>query len=134
ILTPQALENAIRVSMAMGGSTNAVIHLVALAGRLGLPLPLDEFDRLSRETPFIANIRPSGQYQMEELYEAGGIPAVMKELSPLLHTSALTVNGRTVGENVAAAEVLDRKVIAPLAEPLAPEGGTAILRGNLAPD
>src|SRR6266849_3480822 len=134
ILTPKALENAIRVSMAIGGSTNAVIHLVALAGRLGLPLPLDEFDRLSRETPFIANIRPSGQYQMEELFEAGGIPAVMKELAPLLHLDALTVTGQTIGENIARAEVLDRKVIAPLDQPLLPEGGTAILRGNLAPD
>jgi dihydroxy-acid dehydratase len=134
ILTPKALENAIRVSMAIGGSTNAVIHLVALAGRLGLPLPLDEFDRLSRETPFIANIRPSGQYQMEELFEAGGIPAVMKELAPLLHLDAMTVTGRTVGENIARAEVLDRQVIAPLDQPLLPEGGTAILRGNLAPD
>jgi dihydroxy-acid dehydratase len=134
ILTPQALENAIRVSMAIGGSTNAVIHLVALAGRLGLPLPLEEFDRISRATPFIANIRPSGQYQMEELYEAGGIPAVMKELSPLLHLDALTVTGRTVGENIASAEILDRKVIAPLDQPLLPEGGTAILRGNLAPN
>jgi dihydroxy-acid dehydratase len=134
ILTPKALENAIRVSMAIGGSTNAVIHLVALAGRLGLPLPLEEFDRLSRETPFIANIRPSGQYQMEELFEAGGIPAVMKELSPLLHLDALTVTGQTVGENIARAEVLDRNVITPLEQPLLPEGGTAILRGNLAPN
>ncbi len=134
VLTAQALENAIRVSMAIGGSTNAVIHLVALAGRLRLPLPLELFDRLSRETPFIANIRPSGEFQMEELFEAGGIPAVMKELSPLLHLDVLTVTGRTVGENIAKAEILDRKVIAPLDAPLLPEGGTAILRGNLAPN
>jgi dihydroxy-acid dehydratase len=134
IMTREAFENAIRVCMAVGGSTNAVVHLVAIAGRLGIDLPLDLFDELSRTTPVIANLRPSGEYQMEELYEAGGIPAVMKEIAPLLHSSALTVNGRSVGENLAGAEVLDRRVIAPLGEPIAAEGGTAILRGNLAPN
>jgi dihydroxy-acid dehydratase len=134
IMTRAAFENAIRVCMAIGGSTNAVVHLVAIAGRLGIDLPLDWFDGLSRTTPFIANLRPSGEYQMEELHEAGGIPAVMKEIAPLLHRSALTVSGRTVGENIASAEVLDRRVIAPLGEPLAAEGGTAILNGNLAPN
>lgn len=133
IMTREAFENAIRVSMAIGGSTNAVVHLVAIAGRLGVDLPLDWFDELSRTTPFLANLRPSGEYQMEELFEAGGIPAVMREIASLLHTDALTVNGRTLGENIATAEVRDRRVIAPLEAPLASEGGTAILRGNLAP-
>jgi dihydroxy-acid dehydratase len=134
ILTPEAFENAIRVCMAIGGSTNAVIHLKAVAGRLGMPLPLELFDQLSRETPFIANIKPSGEFQMEELFDAGGLPAVMKELEPLLHLDALTVTGRTLGENIAGAEVMDRTVIRPLSEPLHAEGGTVILRGNLCPD
>src|SRR5262249_31194439 len=134
IMTREAFENAIRVSMAIGGSTNAVVHLVAIAGRLGIELPLEQFDALSRTTPLIANLRPSGEYQMEELFESGRSPARVKELAALLHTSALTVNGRTLGENIAAAEVLDRRVIAPLDAPLAAEGGTAILRGNLAPN
>jgi dihydroxy-acid dehydratase len=133
ILTRAAFENAIRVLMALGGSTNAVIHLIAIAGRLNIALPLDLFDAFSRTTPFLANIRPSGEYQMEELFAAGGIPAVMKEISGLLHGDALTVTGRTVSENLEGAEVLDRRVIAPLAEPLHAEGGLAILRGNLAP-
>ncbi len=134
ILTTQAFENAIRVCMAIGGSTNAVIHLIAIAGRLGIDLPLDFFDRLSRETPFITNVKPSGLYQMEELFDAGGLPAVLKELLPLLHGDCLTVTGQTLAENVAAAEVLDRDVIRPLDEPLHPEGGTVVLRGNLCPD
>jgi dihydroxy-acid dehydratase len=134
ILTPQAFENAIRVCMAIGGSTNAVIHLVAVAGRLGIPLPLDEFDRLSRETPFLVNVKPSGQYQMEEFFDAGGIPAVMQELRSLLHLDARTITGRTLGENIAGAEVQNREVIRPLSQPLGDEGGTVILRGNLCPD
>ena len=101
VMTAAAFDNAIRVLMAVGGSTNAVIHLIAVAGRLGIDLPLDRFDRLSRQTPLIASMRPTGRFQMEELYEAGGIPAVMRELLPLLHGSALTVTGRTVAENLA---------------------------------
>jgi dihydroxy-acid dehydratase len=133
ILTRAAFENAIRVCMAIGGSTNAVIHLIAIAGRLGIELRLDLFDRLSRETPFLANIRPSGQFQMEELFEAGGLPAVMKELRPLLHEEALTISGAPLAEQLAAAENLDARVIRSLAEPLHPEGGTIVLRGNLCP-
>jgi len=135
IMTPAAFENAIRVCMALGGSTNAVAHLPAIAGRLGLELPLELFDRLSRETPFITNLRPSGKYQMEELYEAGGIPAVMKELEPLLRLDAMTATGRTVGENLARVRPAGqwREVIRPLGEPIQQEGGLAILRGNLAP-
>jgi dihydroxy-acid dehydratase len=135
IMTQAAFENAIRVLMAIGGSTNAVIHLIAIAGRLGIELPLDLFDRLSRETPWIVNLKPSGQYQMEELFEAGGIPAVMKELEPLLRTEALTVTGHTVGEHLARFRYTrDRRVIAPLQAPLGQEGGIAVLRGNLCPD
>jgi dihydroxy-acid dehydratase len=135
IMTRKALENAIRVSMAIGGSTNAVIHLVAIAQRLGIDLPLTLFDELSRSTPWIANMRPSGAYQMEELFEAGGIPAVLHELAPLLHQDVLTVTGGTLGETLAQTEpTSNREVIATLEQPLAPEGGTAILWGNLAPD
>lgn len=134
IMTRKAFENAIRVMMALGGSTNAVVHLLAVAGRLGLDITLSDFDRLARETPLIANVRPSGAWQMEQMFEAGGIPAVMKELLPLLHGDCLTVTGKTVAENVAGAVVRRRDVIYPLDAPLSPEGGLAILHGNLAPD
>ena len=134
IMTPTAFENAIRVCMAIGGSTNAVIHLNAIAGRLGIDLPLELFDRISSETPFLLNVKPSGQYQMEEFFDAGGLPALMEEMRSLLDTNALTVTGRTLGENIAGAEVLNCDVIRPLAEPLNAEGGTVVLRGNLCPD
>ncbi|MBX3010635.1 MAG: dihydroxy-acid dehydratase [Caldilineaceae bacterium] len=134
IITRQALENAITLLCAVGGSTNAVVHLPAIAGRLGIDLPLDRFGEISKRTPLIANMRPSGSYQMEDLYYAGGIPAILKELLPLLHGDALTVTGRTLAENVAAAEVYNRQIIRPLQEPLKPEGGLTVLRGNLAPD
>jgi len=134
ILTPAAFHNAIRVDMAVGGSTNAVVHLIAIAGRLGLDLPLADFDRLSRQTPLLANVKPSGEFVMEDFFYAGGVPAVMKELEPLLEGSALTANGRTVADNLAPVERGAPEVIRPLDRPLAPEGGTVILRGNLAPD
>jgi dihydroxy-acid dehydratase len=134
ILTREAFENAVRVDMAIGGSTNAVIHLMAVAGRLGIELTLEDFDRISSTTPFLANVKPSGEYLMEDMFYAGGIPAVMKELGDLLHRDAPTVTGKTVGENVADAEVYDRNVILPRSEPLHSEGGTVVLRGNLAPD
>jgi len=133
MLTPQALENAIRVDMAIGGSTNAIVHLVALAGRVGLNLPLSRFDEISRVTPVIANLKPSGEFLMEDFYYAGGLPAVMKEISPLLHLDALTANGKTLGENIAHAGCFNRNVIKTLGQPLRPEGGTVILKGNLAP-
>jgi L-arabonate dehydrase len=133
VLTRAALENAIRVLMAIGGSTNAVIHLVALAGRLGIDLPLETFDAISRTTPYLINVKPSGHYLMEDMFYAGGIPALMKELGDLLHLDALTVTGKTVGENVADAQVYNRDVIRGRAAPIDPEGGIAILRGNLAP-
>src|SRR5208283_855050 len=95
ILTEKAFENALRLFMALGGSTNAVVHLPAIAGRLGLKLPLEKFDAFSRTTPVLANIRPVGQWHMEDLFEAGGIPAVLKELAPILHLDCLTVTGKT---------------------------------------
>jgi L-arabonate dehydrase len=133
VLTREAFENAIRVDMAIGGSTNAIIHLVAIAARLGIHLPLECFDEISRATPFIANIRPSGAYLMEDMFYAGGLPAVMRDLLPLLHADPLTVTGKSVGENLGGAECFNREVIKPLTEPLKPEGGTVILKGNLAP-
>ncbi|GIP39925.1 dihydroxy-acid dehydratase [Paenibacillus sp. J31TS4] len=134
IMTERALENAIRVTMASGGSTNAIIHLVAIAGRLGIRLPLERFDELAASTPFLLNLRPSGQYQMEEYFEAGGVPSLMKEMESLLHGDCLTVTGGTIAENLNGVEVLDRNVIFPLDKPLDPQGGIAVLRGNLAPN
>lgn len=133
IMTRQAIENAIRVDMAIGGSTNAIVHLVAIAGRLGIDLPLEKFDELSRSTPVVANVRPSGRYLMEDFSYAGGIAALMKEILPLLHGKALTATGKSVAENLVNAATFNREVIKALDEPLRPEGGTAILRGNLAP-
>lgn len=134
ILTPAAFDNAIRVLAATGGSTNAVIHLLAVARRAGIPLTLDRFDELSRETPIVASMRPSGKYQMEQLYEAGGIPAVMKALEPLLDGDALTATGETVRENLQGVRPSDRpEIVTTLDAPFAPEGGLAVLRGNLAP-
>jgi L-arabonate dehydrase len=134
ILTAQAFDNAIRADMAIGGSTNAIIHLVAIAGRVGVPLPLERFDELSKTTPFLVNLRPSGKYLMEDFFYAGGLPAVMKQLLPLLHSSALTVNGRSIADNVDDAKCYNEDVIRPLSMPLAGEGGTVILFGNLCPD
>ncbi|MDQ0338101.1 dihydroxy-acid dehydratase [Caldalkalibacillus uzonensis] len=136
IMTPRAFENAIRMLMAVGGSTNAVIHLVAVAGRLGIELPLELFDQLGKETPFIANLRPAGKYQMEEFFHAGGAPAVMKELEPVLHVDELTVTGKTVGENLQNVKILEhyRDVIYPFDRPLYAGEGIAVLKGNLAPD
>jgi dihydroxy-acid dehydratase len=133
ILTAQALENAVTVQMALGGSTNAVVHLLAIAGRLGVPLTLDDFDRVSRRTPYLVNVKPSGEYLMEDFFQAGGVPVVIRELLPRLHADCLTVNGKTIGENAAGAECFNRDVIRTFSKPLAPEGGTAILYGNLAP-
>jgi dihydroxy-acid dehydratase len=134
IMTAQAFENAIRVNMAIGGSTNAIIHLTAIAGRLGLDLPLETFDRISHEMPVIANIRPSGAHLMEDLYYAGGIPAVMETLRSRLDPAALTVTGRPMGDNIAGALCHDRDTIRTLDNAINPHGGTAILRGNLAPN
>src|SRR5688500_5422054 len=133
ILTTEAFENAVTVAMALGGSTNAIVHLIAMAGRAGAKLDLDRFDALSRRTPFLANVRPSGQFLMEDFYYAGGLRALMARIRDLLHTDALTVNGRTVGANIEGAEAWSDAVIAPREKPIGPEGGVAVLRGNLAP-
>src|ERR1700675_1789160 len=133
ILTAHAFDNAIRADMAIGGSTNAIIHLVAIAGRAGVPLPLTRFDELSRTTPFLVNVRPSGKYLMEDFFYAGGLPAVLRQLLPILHREAITGNGRTIGENVEGAKCFSPDVIRTLEKPLAMEGGTVVLRGNLAP-
>ena len=133
IVTREALENAIRVVGAIGGSTNSVVHLLAVAGRLGVDLTLEDWDRLGCDIPCIANLMPSGKYLMEDFYYAGGLPAVIRELGGLIHRGALTVNGRTMGENTADAPCHDRDVIRTLDAPLTPTGGLAVLRGNLCP-
>jgi dihydroxyacid dehydratase/phosphogluconate dehydratase len=133
ILTRAAFENAVRVNAAIGGSTNAAIHLIAIAGRLRVPLALDDFDLLARAVPTLVNLMPSGRYLMEDFAYAGGLPAVMAELGELLHRDALTVSGRTVGDNVAGAPCWNRKVITSLVEPLQPPGtGLAALRATCA--
>lgn len=133
IMTYEAFENAIRVDMALGGSTNTVLHLPAIASQLGINLTLDLFDQLSRETPHICDMDPSGPYTVQELDDAGGVPAVLKELGELIHLDALTVTGKTIGENIRDAVVLDRNVIRPRDNPVHKEGGIAILKGSLAP-
>jgi dihydroxy-acid dehydratase len=134
LLTASAFANAVAVVMALGGSTNAVIHLVAMAGRAGVDLSLDSFDAASRRVPVIANIRPSGDYLMEDFYDAGGLRALMAELGELLDRDAATINGRSIGENIADAEVFDPDVIRPRERALSTEGGLAVLRGSLAPN
>jgi dihydroxy-acid dehydratase len=133
IMTTKAFENSVTAAMALGGSTNAIIHLIALAGRAGATLDLDRFDALSRRTPFIGNIRPSGEYLMEDFFYAGGTRAALSRLQDLLHTDCVTVNGDTLGNNVSDAIVCNDAVIATRDRPLGPEGGVAVLRGNLAP-
>jgi len=136
ILTRKAFENAIRANAAIGGSTNAVIHLIAIAGRVGVPLCLDDFDKLARGLPCLVNIQPSGKYLMEDFFYAGGLPTVLRELGEagVLNRDALTVNGKPIWENVAEAPCWNRDVIHNFAEPFKPNAGIAILRGNLAPD
>jgi dihydroxy-acid dehydratase len=134
IMTRPALENAIRTMHAIGGSTNAIVHLTAIAGRLGVDLPLSVFDDLSRTTPFILNLKPSGQYLMEDFQYAGGLAALLNEIKPLLHTDAMTVTGQSLGENIAGAINYNRDVVRSMANPISEEGGLALLNGNLAPD
>src|ERR1700722_13749789 len=133
ILTPAAFDNAIRVHMAMGGSTNAIIHVVAMARRAGIALDMARFDQISREIPVLANIRPSGKYLMEDFYYAGGLRTLMFELAERLDLSCLTVSGQTVGETLRGAQVHLRTVIRPLDDPVSTAGATAVLTGNLAP-
>jgi dihydroxy-acid dehydratase len=134
ILTNNAFENAIAVDMAIGGSTNAIIHLVALAGRCGLRLELNRFDEISRRVPVLANVRPSGAFLMEDFYYAGGLRALMTQMSDLLHLDCITVNGRTLGENLEGACINNPEVIRRRDNPLVASGGTAILYGTLAPN
>jgi dihydroxy-acid dehydratase len=134
ILNDASFNNAIVSVFALGGSTNAVIHLLALAGRAGIKITLDRFDQLSRRTPLIANLRPSGKYLMEDFYYAGGLPALLNAITSQLDPSCLTITGKTLGENVAGAEIYDTDVIRTLDNPILESGGMAILRGNLAPN
>ncbi|MBV8659193.1 MAG: dihydroxy-acid dehydratase [Burkholderiales bacterium] len=134
ILTRQAFENAIRTNAAIGGSTNAVIHLLAIAGRMGVDLKLPDWDRLGAEIPCLLDLQPSGRFLMEDFYYAGGLPAVLREIQHWLHRDALTVNGKTIGENVAEAPCWNREVIRPLDAPFKPQAGIAVLQGNLAPN
>ncbi len=134
IMTEGAFENAISTVMAMGGSTNSVVHLIAMAGRLGLPIDLQRFDTISRRVPWLADIRPSGKWLMEDFFYAGGLPALLKELEDLLHTDAVTVSGKTLGEDIASADVYNEEVIRRRANPLNKQGGLVVLRGNLAPN
>jgi dihydroxy-acid dehydratase len=133
ILTREAFENAIKTLAAIGGSTNAVIHLIAIAGRIGVPLQIEDFDRLASELPCLVNLQPSGEHLMEDFCYAGGLPAVMKEISRHLHLGAITANGRTIGDNIADAQNFDARVIKTLDRPFKEKAGIAILRGNLAP-
>jgi dihydroxy-acid dehydratase len=134
VVTTVALANAVRVCAAIGGSTNAVMHLLALAGRLGVPFTLDDWDRLGRHVPLLANLMPSGDYLMEDFYYAGGLPAVMRELGELIDGSALTVSGDPMAAQLEGAEHFSSDVIRRRADPLKPEAGIAVLRGNLCPD
>jgi dihydroxy-acid dehydratase len=133
ILSPAAFDNAIKVHMAMGGSTNAIIHVIAMARRAGIPMTMQRFDELSRDVPVLANVRPSGKYLMEDFFYAGGLRALMNELGDKLDLSCPTVTGKSLGENLAGAAVHLPDVIHSLAAPLYPEGATAVLTGNLAP-
>ena len=133
ILTRDAFENAIMVNGAIGGSTNAVVHLLAIAGRMGVKLSLEDWDRLGRDMPCLVNLMPSGKYLMEDFYYAGGLPVVIREIGKYLHKKALTVNGSTVWENSRNAVNYNEAVITPLVKPFKPHGGIAVLRGNLAP-
>jgi dihydroxy-acid dehydratase len=134
ILTREAFENAIRVNAAIGGSTNAVVHLLAIAGRAGVPLALDDFDRLGHDLPLLVDLQPSGRYLMEDFYYAGGVPAVVRELGDRIHRDALTVSGKTIGEMTADAPCWNREVIRTFDAPLKERAGIAVLHGNLAPD
>src|SRR5471030_940963 len=134
IITGKSVENALRVLLAIGGSTNGIIHLTAIAGRLGIPVDLDRVHAIGCETPVLLDLKPSGQHYMEDFHRAGGVPTLLRELKPLLHLDAMTVTGRTLGEEMErAAEGFDQDVVRTRANPIYPQGGIAVLRGNLAP-
>jgi dihydroxy-acid dehydratase len=134
ILRRESFLNAVTALMALSGSTNAIVHLIAMAGRAGFRLTLEDFDAIARETPVLANLKPAGKYVMEDFHDAGGLPALLNQLRDRLHLDCQTVSGQTLGENIDGAEVYQNEVIAPRDRPLSPEGGMAVLRGNLAPD
>jgi dihydroxy-acid dehydratase len=134
ILTREAFENAIRVLHVISGSTNAIIHLIAYAGRVGVDLPLDLFDELSESTPWLVNLKPAGEYLMEDFYYAGGLPAAMAQVADLLHLDASTVSGRSVGASIAGATIVNEEVIRPRNRPLEEGGSVVVLRGSLCPD
>jgi len=135
VLTPSAFHNAMRVLLAIGGSTNGIVHLAAIAGRVGLEIDLAELDRMGRETPVLLDLKPSGQHYMEDFHHAGGMATLLRELKPLLHLEALTVTGRTLGEEIERAGLgFAQRIVRPLADPIYPQGGIAVLRGNLAPE
>ncbi|WP_373400758.1 IlvD/Edd family dehydratase [Algoriphagus halophilus] len=134
ILTRKSFENAIMVNAALGGSTNFILHLTAIAKRIGVELDLTDFDHFSSKIPLIANVQPSGEHWVEDLFYAGGLPAVMKELEKHLHTDALTINGKTIGENIHNAECYDRDLIGTMQKPIKPDSGIAVLKGNLCPN
>ncbi|VFR28391.1 Dihydroxy-acid dehydratase [plant metagenome] len=134
IMTPAAFENALRVLLAIGGSTNGVVHMTAVAGRLGFDIDMKQLDKMSRETPVLVDLKPSGQHYMEDLHKAGGVPALLRELRPLLRLEAMTVTGRTLGEELDDARPpFTQHVIRTVADPIYPQGGIAVLEGNLAP-
>lgn len=134
ILTEKAFENALRVLLAIGGSTNGIIHLTAIAGRMGFEIDLEAFDRMSRETPVLVDLKPSGQHYMEDLHRAGGLQTVLRELRPQLHLDALTVTGRTLGEELDDVPAFKQDVVRSFSNPIYPAGGIAFLKGNMAPD
>ncbi len=134
ILTRKAFENAIMVNAALGGSTNFILHLTAIAKRIGVELDLTDFDHFSSKIPLIANVQPSGEHWVEDLFYAGGLPAVMKEIEKQLNTDAITINGKTIGENISKAECYDRNLIGTFENPIKPESGIAVLKGNLCPN
>jgi L-arabonate dehydrase len=134
VLTRKAFENAIMVNAAIGGSTNFVIHLLAIAGRIGVDLHIDDFDKHSQNIPLLANLQPSGEHFMEDLYYAGGLPAVIKEMKGRIHADAITVNGQTMGQNTENAENFNSDIVGTMAKPFKPESGIAVLKGNLSPN
>ncbi|RMF38467.1 MAG: dihydroxy-acid dehydratase, partial [Planctomycetota bacterium] len=133
IVTERAIENAIVADLAIGGSTNAIVHLIALAGRIGVELKLERFDAFSGRVPVLGDIRPGGRFLMEDFYQAGGLAGLLSRLTDLLHLDCPTINGQTLGQQIAGAEVLDDEVIRPRDNPVAATGGTNVLFGNLAP-
>jgi dihydroxy-acid dehydratase len=134
ILTPAAFENAMRVLLAIGGSTNGIVHLAAIAGRVGLEIDMQALDRMGRETPVLLDLKPSGQHYMEDFHHAGGVATLLRQLKPLLHLDALTVTGRTLGEELErAGPGFAQDVVRGMDNPIYPQGGIAVLRGNLAP-